>query len=102
ADGGRYMTAADDLEEAFACAATVGVDGEGIERPMDALVTALALSGSLAPCNDGFLREDSLLVVVLVTDEEDSGDSAGDPASWYESIVSARGDDPSRIVMLSL
>lgn len=102
AAGGRYMTRADELESAFSCAAQVGIDGTGHERPMDALTTALAGTAELAACNHGFLRHDSLLVIVLVTDEEDADDSAGDPASWYQAIVSARGDDPSGIVMLSL
>jgi len=103
ADGGRYMTPADELETAFACAAKVGIDGSGVERPMDALAEALVDSQSeVAACNYGFLRDEALLVIVLITDEEDHGDSVGDPASWYETIVSAKGGDPSQVVMLSL
>lgn len=102
AEGGRYMTGADDLESAFSCAAQVGIEGDGVERPMDALTAALRDTADLGGCNEGFLRDDALLVIVLVTDEEDSGDSAGDPATWYETIVAARGGDPSQVVMLSL
>jgi hypothetical protein len=52
-------------------------------------------------CNEGFLREDSILVVTFLTDEEDS-DSPGDPASWYEALVAAKGGDPDAVVMLGL
>src|SRR5690606_38862098 len=41
ADGARFMATHDDLSEAFACAAQVGIDGDGLERPMDALEAAL-------------------------------------------------------------
>ncbi len=53
-------------------------------------------------CNEGFLRDDALLVIVMITDEEDFEDSEGDPVSWYESVVAAKGGDEERVVVLSL
>ena len=38
----------------------------------------------------------------LITDEEDAEDSVGDPVSWYESVVEAKGGDAERVVVLSL
>lgn len=102
ASGRSYMTPDDDLESAFACAAQLGIDGNGIERPMDALASALNPEGSLQGCNDGFLRDDALLVIVLITDEEDEDDSAGGPGNWYENVVAAKGGLDEQIVMLSL
>ncbi len=103
ADGARFMTTHDDLSEAFACAAQVGIDGDGLERPMDALEAALhGHPPQTAACNQGFLRDDALLVLVLITDEEDDGDSLGDPADWYERVVAAKGGDPEQIVVLAL
>ncbi|MCR9162356.1 MAG: hypothetical protein ACE37F_31515 [Nannocystaceae bacterium] len=101
-DGTHFITPRDDLEGAFSCAARLGIDGNGLERPMDAMLEALHPSDGLMSCNEGFLRDEALLVVVLITDEEDFEDSAGDPVSWYESVVAAKGGDDERVVMLSL
>ena len=101
-DGTTYMTPRDDLEAAFACAAQLGIDGNGIERPMDALMAALETPAELEGCNAGFLRDDALLVVVLITDEEDDGESVGGPVSWYEQVLAAKGGDEERVVVLSL
>ncbi|MEM6993583.1 MAG: hypothetical protein AAF721_23925 [Myxococcota bacterium] len=103
ASGRNFMTVDDDLDQAFSCAARVGIDGAGIERPMEALQGALLdpmeVNGA---CNQGFLRDDALLVVVLITDEEDAGDSLGDPTDWYDTVLDAKGGDEDAVVMLSL
>ncbi len=114
ASGKRYMTEADDLETAFACAAQIGTSGDGNERPMSALSAALspALTGP-GMCNEGFLRDDALLVVVLITDEEDDHEvdgcmqdpqpgSVGEPAQWFNDVIAAKGGDESKVVVLSL
>ncbi len=100
--GTSFMTPADTLDEAFSCAARLGIDGNGIERPMDALQAALHPESLVEGCNSGFLRDDALLVVVLITDEEDDIESEGGPASWYTSVVEAKGGDEERVVVLSL
>ena len=101
-DGRTFMTPSDDLEASFACAARLGIDGNGLERPMDALVSALHPADAVMGCNQDFLRDEALLVIVLITDEEDFEDSAGGPVSWYESVVEAKGGDEERVVVLSL
>ena len=104
AAGGGYMTADDDFAAAFACAAHVGIDGDGVhERPMDALASTLeGTDPGVADCDAGFLRDEALLVIVVITDEEDEGDSQGDPPDWYENVVAAKGGDADHIVVLSL
>lgn len=112
----RFATEADDLSSLFACAGQLGTDGSGDERPIDAISAALS-PGMNAPgaCNEGFLRDDALLVIVLITDEEDdhegvecggffpgSPGSAGEPADWYQTILAAKGGQPEAIVPLSL
>jgi hypothetical protein len=93
--------------EAFAadvsCVATVGTGGCGFEQPLEAALKALspaAPTASTGPgyvpprffrdtrghgdgANDGFVRDDSLLAVVVVTDEEDC--SALDPTFFDPS-----------------
>ena len=82
--GGNVAQASND----FACVAVAGSGGCGFEQQLDAVLKALTPStseirfatgtsghGDLE--NSGFLRPDSLLAIVLVTDEEDC--SVADP-----------------------
>lgn len=109
AAGANFMTEADDLPAAFACAADVGTAGDGIERPMDAMTAVVdEVHGGPGECNEGYLRDDALLVVVIITDEYDGADdfegqsSAGDPASWYDTVVAAKGGHPENVVAMGL
>lgn len=121
AEGNPYMTSADDLDEAFNCTAAVGVSGSREEKPMEALEEALDPEQFwYSGCNGDFIRDDALLVAVVITDEWDgdgdpdeddddytsNGDpiferSRGDPQSWYESVVEAKGS-PNNAVVVSL
>ena len=72
ADGFNFMTEEDDLQDAFACAAQVGISGSIQEAPLTA--ASLAIDGMLTEegeCNEGFIRDDALLVVVVLTDEDE-------------------------------
>lgn len=102
ASGLGFMTQQDDLGQRFACAAQVGTDGDGDERPIDAALAALG-PGLAAPgaCNEGFSRADALLVLVLITDEEEEG-SAGDPPQWFDDLVALKGGVETNVVVLSL
>jgi len=108
--GGPFMTEDDDLDVAFSCAARVGTEGIPFERPMDTLRAAIT-PGINAPgqCNEGFVRPDALLVVVVITDEEDHLDSAviqngsaDDPPGWFTDVVALKGGIEENIVLLSL
>lgn len=59
----------EELDAAFGCLAMLGTRGCGYEQQLDAMVRALDFHDEGA--NAGFLREDSLLAVVMLTDEED-------------------------------
>lgn len=99
AEGDHYMTEKDDLATSFACAARVGTSGLSDERPLQAAVSALT-SGSEEPgsCNGGFLRDDALLVLFFVTDE----DAVMSPSLAYEQIVDLKGGDDRNVVVASL
>lgn len=56
------------VEEAFSCIATPDVLGCGYEQPLEA--ARIALDPELNR-NPGFMREDALLVIVILTDEDD-------------------------------
>lgn len=59
-----------DVASTFGCAATVGIEGSAEEMPMRALTLALTDRVSDGT-NAGFMREDALLAVVMLTDEDD-------------------------------
>lgn len=100
AAGFRYITEQDDLASKFACLGEVGEDGDSDERVGDALIGALSPANN-APgaCNEGFTRPDALLIVVVLTDENDSSDAG--VQQWYDAIVTAVGA-PENAVVLSL
>ena len=59
-----------DVASKFSCVAQVGTSGSGVEMPLWAL--ELALTERVADgSNAGFLREDALLAVVILSDEND-------------------------------
>ena len=109
ATGANYMTEMDDLGTAFECAAQVGTSGSGTELPMNALEAAVRGDHAGAgQCNEGFLRDDALLVVVIITDEWDGPDdpegsaSTGNAQSWYDTVVAAKQGIAENIVVLTL
>jgi hypothetical protein len=121
--GQRYATQDQpDLVQAFSCMGSRGFAGSGDERTMDSLLQSVTSLTGPGGCNDGFLREDAILVVTIITDEEDSGsdsiasppldgscvpadsdpNSSGSPATWRDAIVAAKAGDPAAMVVLSL
>jgi len=62
-----------DVATKFSCMAIVGTSGSGTEMPFGALQLALGEKMETGGPNEGFYRkdEDSLLVVVIITDEDD-------------------------------
>lgn len=114
--GGNYL---DDTEPGlggkFACIGKVGAGGDDDEKPIRSMLSALdpALNAP-GQCNAGFARPDSLLVIVLITDEDDVADgcttpdecmtygSGGEPEDWYAELLSYRGGIDDNIVVLSL
>ena len=92
--GSRFLTTRDPLlKERFACAAQVGAGGSDDERMARALLDAVAPKAA-APgkCNAGFLRPDSLLVVVMITDEDDVPDAAIEAPGPDVRVDLPRGD----------
>jgi hypothetical protein len=74
----------EDTQQAFSCIAKLGKNGCGLEQQLESMLKALTPSrastdfsrgtrgqGSAPGANAGFLRDDAILVVVVVSDEED-------------------------------
>jgi len=71
-DGGTAPNFDGDIRDAFKCMALLGDDGCGFESQFESVYYAL-YKGSHPddPDNGGFLRDDALLAVVMVTNEDD-------------------------------
>ena len=99
----RYVPeGTEDLETVFSCVAQVGVDGNSEERTAEAMVRSL--SEDLVDedgCNAGFLRDDAILVVTIITDEPDIN-SPDDAPAWVQAIVDAKNGDDQAIVVMGL
>ena len=115
--GKNYLDGSDPaLDTQFQCIAKVGAGGSDNERIMRGLLNAVdPARNAPGKCNAGFARPDSLLIVVLIADEDDAGDPGCDPlmgncmtgsggtsSDWYDEIVKHRGGVADNIVMLSL
>jgi len=100
ANGRRYMTKGQpDLAETFACVAQVGTSGD--DRAGDALVEAVSYKFNIAGgCNAGFLRDDALLMVTLITDIHDQSKTYIYPWEWYDKVLVAKNGDPSSVIAL--
>jgi hypothetical protein len=92
-----------DLADTFACVGEVGTFGDGNEQPMEAMLEAVSDDMNAAGgCNADFLRDDAILVVTFITDEEDAMKSPGNPADWKAGLVAAKGGNTDAIVVLGL
>ncbi len=61
------------------------------EQPVRSVVSALSPSNLAGP-NAGFLREEALLVVIVITDEDEFIPPTNTQQQLYDSLVAAKGD----------
>jgi hypothetical protein len=118
--GKRYATQdQEDLIDVFSCIGSRGFEGPGNEQTMDSLLAAIGPLTQPGACNEGFLREDAVLVITIISDEEDSPsdgagtppldgscaaadvdpNSAGDPMSWIDQVVASKNDEDAIVVL---
>ena len=77
-DGVKNYTGS--LDEVFGCIAALGESGCGFEHPFASITRALGADGSPPPAeNQGFLRPDAYLLIVIVTDDDDCSAPQGSP-----------------------
>ena len=82
--GGTTNYTAPDISTVFSCIAALGQEGCGFERPFASVLRALGADGKpLPPENQGFLRSDALLAIVMVTNEDDCSARDGSGAALY-------------------
>jgi hypothetical protein len=73
------------------------------EQPATAATAALMQAGpNGSPPNGGFLREDALLVVVAITDEDEQPDPDLSAQEVYNKLVAIKGGDIKKMVFLGI
>lgn len=74
-DGSRDQNfAGNDLASTFSCIAGLGTTGCGFEQPLESMRRALNGSNN---ANNGFLRPDAFLAVIIISDEDDCSTEDG-------------------------
>ena len=72
------------LTNVFSCIAALGESGCGFEQQLRAVMRALGADGRPAPAeNQGFLRPDATLFIVMLTNEDDCSTPQG--SSFYDT-----------------
>jgi hypothetical protein len=108
ASGEVWMDSSDpDLEAEFACVGNIDSSDAQCSGDNDDEQPASAAAASmeepvLSGVNDGFLRNDALLVVIAITDEDEQPVPSESPEQVYERLVAAKGGDVSRMVFLGI
>ena len=78
-----------------------GAFGDDDEQP--GLTAARAVSDpAVSGPNAGFLRDDALLFIVAITDEDEEVVDAASVQEIYDTIVAAKGGDVGRVVYLGI
>jgi hypothetical protein len=72
--GGNNLPEGQSLAQTLGCLLSVGDRGCGFPQPLEATLRALT-----QPANEGFLRDDSLLVIAFVSDGDDCSAPADSP-----------------------
>jgi len=94
------------LAEEFACVGEIdSSDAQCLgdnddEQPASSAAAALEQAG-LEGLNAGFLRDDALLVVVAISDEDEQPDPSATPTEVYQRLVAIKGD-VRRMVLLGI
>ncbi len=92
-----------DVGDEFSCAANVGIEGSVNEMPLAAMQEALGEQSLPGGPNEGFYRKDgdSLLVVVIITDEDDcSIENGGTITVPLDSGYNCGGPDATALYQL--
>ena len=72
-----------DVGSDFECIGTLGTDGCGFQQPFAAIQKALTVHSARGEPNEGFLRVDANLAILIVTAGDDC--SAGDPSLFGDT-----------------
>ena len=98
AAGRRYLEGDDvAFADKFVCVATLG-GNPGYQMVGWAMGEALSIDLQVG-CNEGFLREEALLLAVMLVGREDS---PYNPYAWAQRVLDAKGHEQDKIVALAV
>ena len=115
--GANYMVSSSaDLATEYACVTAFSDNGYqggpdmcvddgdlGDDDEQPGLTAASAITGmAVGGANAGFLRDDAILFVVTITDEDEELADIGSTQEIYDLIVSAKGGDVNDVVYLGI
>ncbi|MCY1071173.1 hypothetical protein OV090_40900 [Nannocystis sp. RBIL2] len=103
-EGRRYVRSQDpQFSEALDCLLRVGRSDMGnFNRPAITPITALKPEMiAEGGCNAGFLRDDAMLVIVLVSSMDESF-SPGTPAEWVQELLALKNNYADGVVLVAL
>ncbi|HEY7371898.1 MAG TPA: hypothetical protein VIF57_06940 [Polyangia bacterium] len=93
ADNGAVSNYTGNLADVFACIAALGENGCGFEHQLAAITRALGADGMPPPEeNQGFLRPDAFLFIMVVTNEDDC--SAPPSGGFYDTTMNSNLASP--------
>ena len=96
--GRRYMLSNEpNKKAAFECIASLGHSGGGHIAGWAAVSAVQAEMVGPGGCNSGFLRDDALLVLTILTNAPDAG-SPYNGYVWANKILAAKGGDQDAVV----
>lgn len=105
AGGKRYIQTSlePDVATALECITTTGYSNIGGAHAEWSMVAALEPAiNHQGGCNEGFLRDDALLVIVFFWRNFDDWAYLGDPHNWAEKVIAAKGGDPGKVAVIGL
>ncbi|MGB1015180.1 MAG: hypothetical protein ACPG4T_13685, partial [Nannocystaceae bacterium] len=101
--GRRYIVGNEqpDLLETVKCISQMGI-GNSDGRAGAAMLWSITPGSYTAHCNEGFLRDDAMLVIVFFSANGADESPAGPPELWAETIYDLKGNDPDRVAVIGL
>ncbi|MCP4680107.1 MAG: hypothetical protein GY854_32360 [Deltaproteobacteria bacterium] len=95
------------INDEFACVGDIFLGDINCTGKNDDEQPASAAAASLEPpvlngANAGFLRDDALLVVIAITDEDEQPLPNGTAQQVFDRLVAVKGGDPKRMVFLGI
>jgi hypothetical protein len=104
-ENGRYITKADEehFRQRYQCLLRAGTEAPDTdESPIGAMFSALhPARNAPGACNDGFIRDDAALIVVIISDIDELVYDGG-PGDWFTELQNRKGGHAENVSVLAI